>query len=183
MTDHGSNMELFSQLDCMSFCCPVQDWWFWEHEIWTTARRVKTARFTCVFYKTYSNFLFSTAFFTFRVKLNWSLQAQLYKKKYVYIFDPFTLKSYGFSWSTSIHLCSVSIVPDPSIYRICEAELLSRQTTKKKKKKSYLKIHSLSIIQRKHLLQRTIAVKSYSRSYKFGLIMVDFKVILWKASN
>lgn len=46
------------------------------------------------------------------------LQEQQYNKKYGYFFDPFTLKSYGFSWSNSIHLCSVAIAPDPSVKNI-----------------------------------------------------------------
>jgi len=177
VTDHGSNMELFWQLDWMSFSCPAEDQWFWEQETLTTARRVKAARFIYLFYKTYSNLLFSTAFFHFQNKFCWNNSCV---RKHM---DTYLILSLWRVVDFVGRYLSISALLQ--LFQI----LLHTQYTKLNfwadlpRKKNYLKIHSLSMIWRKHFLQRTLAVKSYSRSSKFGLIMVDFKVILWRASN
>lgn len=68
-----------------------------------TCKATEAARFICPSTKCIQPVIFHR-FSTFRIKLNWGLQEQQYKK-YSYFSDSFNLKSYGFSWTTSL-LCS-----------------------------------------------------------------------------
>lgn len=93
------------------------------------------------------------------------------------------LRVIDFSWSISIHLCSVAIAPDPSTYRILEAEFLSRHTTKTNKQK---KLHENPFPEHnseKAFLAKDSSSEILQQVLQTGFDYSRFKDILRRASN